>query len=276
MIVKKSMSNVRTRSYAGCWTCRKRHRKCTGERPVCQNCKDHRRTCEGYEIRLRWGTGIASRGRLTGASKPTERSTQALQHQSQPSVTEDLICRLPFSYEPRFIPNYMLAASREKETSSQVEYSSINCKPSESKRIDDAQSLFQQCKVFAQPAWLFQCCIPIDNSEFLKVIISGYRCLYSLQSPGNLLVERIVKHCETSPACYSICVALQACLVPEGSARFVEHFDTALKQYRFEIASNELSLSCGTLVAGLLLCSINVSSKRRLSVFSTDSSLPSF
>ncbi|KAJ5579855.1 uncharacterized protein N7459_005840 [Penicillium hispanicum] len=26
--------------------------------------------CEGYEVRLRWGSGIASRGRLTGADKP--------------------------------------------------------------------------------------------------------------------------------------------------------------------------------------------------------------
>ena len=30
--------------------------------------------CEGYEVRLRWGSGIASRGRFTGADKPLDES----------------------------------------------------------------------------------------------------------------------------------------------------------------------------------------------------------
>ena len=30
--------------------------------------------CEGYDVRLRWGTGIASRGRFTGADAPAESS----------------------------------------------------------------------------------------------------------------------------------------------------------------------------------------------------------
>lgn len=30
--------------------------------------------CEGYEVRLRWGSGVASRGRFTGADKPLERN----------------------------------------------------------------------------------------------------------------------------------------------------------------------------------------------------------
>lgn len=39
---------------------------------MCRNCAQCGVDCEGYEVRLRWGSGIASRGRFTGADKPLE------------------------------------------------------------------------------------------------------------------------------------------------------------------------------------------------------------
>lgn len=33
--------------------------------------------CEGYEVRLRWGAGIASRGRFAGADKPLDEAVPA-------------------------------------------------------------------------------------------------------------------------------------------------------------------------------------------------------
>ncbi|KAI9035082.1 Zn(II)2Cys6 transcription factor domain-containing protein [Aspergillus affinis] len=41
-----------TRSYMGCWTCRRRRRKCDGQRPVCQNCEVRNLHCEGYDEAL--------------------------------------------------------------------------------------------------------------------------------------------------------------------------------------------------------------------------------
>lgn len=61
-----------TRSYQGCWTCKRRRRRCDNARPTCRNCAQRGVDCEGYEVRLRWGSGIASRGRFTGADKPLE------------------------------------------------------------------------------------------------------------------------------------------------------------------------------------------------------------
>ncbi|KAJ5498088.1 hypothetical protein N7453_007139 [Penicillium expansum] len=61
-----------TRSHQGCWTCKRRRRRCDNTRPSCQNCADRGATCEGYEVRLKWGTGIASRGHFTGADKPVK------------------------------------------------------------------------------------------------------------------------------------------------------------------------------------------------------------
>lgn len=63
-----------TRSYQGCWTCKRRRRRCDNTRPTCQSCARHGMSCEGYEVRLRWGSGIASRGKYTGADKPLEES----------------------------------------------------------------------------------------------------------------------------------------------------------------------------------------------------------
>ncbi|KAF2624452.1 hypothetical protein BU25DRAFT_161441 [Macroventuria anomochaeta] len=43
---------VRTRT--GCWTCRKRRKKCDEKRPYCTNCAALSLRCAGYTIRLRW------------------------------------------------------------------------------------------------------------------------------------------------------------------------------------------------------------------------------
>ncbi|KAJ5375634.1 hypothetical protein N7517_007640 [Penicillium concentricum] len=61
-----------TRSHQGCWTCKHRRRRCDNARPTCRNCAKRGVDCEGYEVRLRWGSGVASRGRFTGADKPLE------------------------------------------------------------------------------------------------------------------------------------------------------------------------------------------------------------
>lgn len=62
------------RSRNGCWTCKTAKRKCDSRRPACEACEKRGLECEGYEVRLRWGSGIASRGRFAGADKPINAS----------------------------------------------------------------------------------------------------------------------------------------------------------------------------------------------------------
>lgn len=69
---KDSVSSTRHRSHRGCWTCKKKRIQCDEARPGCQKCITRGLSCEGYEIRLRWGAGIASRGRYNGAAKPVK------------------------------------------------------------------------------------------------------------------------------------------------------------------------------------------------------------
>ncbi|KAJ6000336.1 hypothetical protein N7481_000745, partial [Penicillium waksmanii] len=69
---RKDSASSRHRSHRGCWTCKKKRIQCDEARPGCQKCITRGLTCEGYEIRLRWGAGIASRGRYNGAEKPVK------------------------------------------------------------------------------------------------------------------------------------------------------------------------------------------------------------
>ncbi|KAJ5206889.1 hypothetical protein N7472_003337 [Penicillium cf. griseofulvum] len=78
-----------TRSHQGCWTCKQRRRRCDKARPSCQNCVERGATCEGYEVRLKWGTGIASRGRFTGADKPVKNSVPPRQRGRQRDLSRE-------------------------------------------------------------------------------------------------------------------------------------------------------------------------------------------
>lgn len=71
---KHKDTSSRHRSHKGCWTCKRKRIQCDETRPGCRRCTERGLTCEGYEIRLRWGAGIASRGRFSGAEKPTKES----------------------------------------------------------------------------------------------------------------------------------------------------------------------------------------------------------
>jgi hypothetical protein len=58
------------RSRKGCWTCRKRHKKCDEARPFCQRCAQGNFDCEGYDVRLTWGNSDAPPARSGIVLKP--------------------------------------------------------------------------------------------------------------------------------------------------------------------------------------------------------------
>lgn len=70
----KNKDTSRHRSFKGCWTCKRKRVQCDEVRPACKKCTSRGFTCGGYEIRLRWGAGIASRGKYSGAEKPVKES----------------------------------------------------------------------------------------------------------------------------------------------------------------------------------------------------------
>ncbi|KAL3457282.1 fungal-specific transcription factor domain-containing protein [Aspergillus heterothallicus] len=49
---------TKTKTFAGCWTCRRRKVKCDNYRPRCRRCGEN---CEGYDVDLYWMDGKADR-----------------------------------------------------------------------------------------------------------------------------------------------------------------------------------------------------------------------
>ncbi|KAI5962102.1 uncharacterized protein KGF55_003178 [Candida pseudojiufengensis] len=82
-----------TRVRTGCWTCKKRHRKCDETKPACNNCKSTGRECEGYDIRLSFdffheGQSSRKRRKLDAKKQQIEPQTPAV---SSPNSIQSLL-----------------------------------------------------------------------------------------------------------------------------------------------------------------------------------------
>lgn len=53
-----------------CRTCNRRRIKCDRSLPTCKKCALKDLQCPGYGLRIQWGQGVASRGKLTGKTLP--------------------------------------------------------------------------------------------------------------------------------------------------------------------------------------------------------------
>ncbi|KAJ6104531.1 hypothetical protein N7523_010851 [Penicillium sp. IBT 18751x] len=213
-----------TRSYQGCWTCKRRRRRCDNTHPACQNCAQRGVDCEGYEVRLRWGSGIASRGRFTGADKPLDENVPArpkgrrrdlsrerMRLEAQRAAKSSSLCL--HGLEPLLVELH------------DMDLASLNPGASEHDKL------------------LFE--------EFLR---RGINVLHSTTAQESMLQPRLPQLCQESSALYPICIAFQLSLSASQTPLFFEYFDAALREFRSELARST-TLSDGTLTAGLLLCS---------------------
>ncbi|KAB8230400.1 Zn(II)2Cys6 transcription factor [Aspergillus alliaceus] len=224
------MSTPRNRSHDGCWTCKRIRRKCDQTHPACLVCQRRAVKCEGYEIRLRWGSGIASRGRFIGACEPVEASIP-------PRVKGR---RRDLSRERRRASGTLCSEIYQSSgwlTLSQTNEPVPEVNPDiQSSAADEKERLFR---------------------EFLS---SGINVLHStsVNDARINLKLRLPTLCVQSSSLYAICVALQASMSPNLRSQFFEHFDVALNLFRAELSRNVTYLEDGTLTAGLLLCSIGL------------------
>ncbi|KAF2767800.1 hypothetical protein EJ03DRAFT_365124 [Teratosphaeria nubilosa] len=51
---KRKAKTPRSKTFTGCWTCRRRKKKCDERRPNCLRCEQRGYECEGYGTRLHW------------------------------------------------------------------------------------------------------------------------------------------------------------------------------------------------------------------------------
>ncbi|KAJ5145130.1 hypothetical protein N7448_002522 [Penicillium atrosanguineum] len=213
-----------TRSYQGCWTCKRRRRRCDNARPTCQNCAQRGVDCEGYEVRLRWGNGIASRGRFTGADKPLEENVPIRPKGRRRDHSRE---RMKCDAQPaaKSLSSCLHGLDALLVEVHDMDLALLNPEASEHDRM------------------LFD--------EFLR---SGINVLHSTTARESMLQPRLPQLCQESTALYPICIAFQLSLSASHTPLFFEYFDAALRKFRSELARST-TLSDGTLTAGLLLCS---------------------
>ncbi|RAL07398.1 Zn(II)2Cys6 transcription factor [Aspergillus homomorphus CBS 101889] len=212
------MSTLRQRSHHGCWTCKARRRKCDNTRPSCQACIQRGLHCEGYGVRLRWGAGIASRGRYTGAEEPIEASVPP----RRKGRRRDL--------------------SRERRRNQQGEAYMVDVeKASATPSTSESNSAGTRAKFLA---------VVTSGVNTLHSTETN--------DPRSLLGAQLPELCQQSDALYFICLALQVSINEDIRPRFFEYYDAALNHFRTELAHSTSYLPDGTLAAGLLLCSVGV------------------
>ncbi|EEA23640.1 C6 finger domain protein, putative [Talaromyces marneffei ATCC 18224] len=219
------MSTAQHRSREGCWTCRAKRQKCDKAQPACHNCETRGVSCEGYALRLRWGTGIASRGRFTGAEKPVE--------QSIPPRPKGRRRDLSRERRRRGLPR---GNEKEDEDKEEGYLNQMSRTPRWSPADTSPSAPSTWTPRTAENEMLFE--------EFLS---NGINILHAttIQESNNLLWNRLPMLCEQSDALYTICLAIQVSLTDQLKVRFFEYFDAALGKFRSALAQH-VSIVCGT------------------------------
>lgn len=90
---------------------------------------------------------------------------------------------------------------------------------------------------------------------------SGHQLLYSTKIADNPISPALIPLTERSQALYSLCVAVQ-CFLSGRMEMLYERYDSALAKFRIELERSGEEFKDSTIAAGLLLCTLGVSSMR--------------
>lgn len=145
---------IKKRSKGGCHTCKKRRRKCDETHPVCLTCQEGGHHCEGYEVRLRWNVGVASRGHLTGApipdpdaAPPRVKGRQRDLSNSAQKRSFDIPDDTPeISPEDQNYEWTLTPSSSQSKTSSPADYHDTSTSSLSTARALQKVSLFDECR----------------------------------------------------------------------------------------------------------------------------------
>ncbi|KAE9579574.1 hypothetical protein CGMCC3_g4345 [Colletotrichum fructicola] len=248
-----------SRSRSGCLTCKRRHRKCDETRPDCLQCLGQGIQCEGYNVVLRWDTGIASRGRLTGAPTPADappakrrRTTLSSRSSSGESPSEknsdpkpaaplgrekgrsrelfprQISLALPPNPEPSGAPPKVLQPSPQHSEPSQAG------SPWPGQTEQD-RHLYEQ----------------FDNSTIF-LLYSTYR--------DDLFRRDLCQLANRSEALCSILIAthLYVSSPANPSSLFEEYYLRGLHLFRKQLESYDGTVNVGVMYAGLFICTLNL------------------
>lgn len=266
------------RSRTGCTTCKKRHRKCDETKPSCLKCQDNGLTCEGYAIKLQWDVGVASRGRLTGATvpvlapedrnKPGSRDDQYMiggehgafgQFQASPIGTTDMSCDAMEEGEPRlddFEVHETDTLDFGRTTSSSYQEPLWL-----QRRSDGEKKLFEGCKsCWLPPSDRLSASTRVANTPKTKVVEQTVYLLYSTSIHDTFKTQLKRLAYQTEALYYTLIATHLYTTNPSNPPPlFHEFYNRSLRIFREQLNSFNGILDAGLINAGVFLCTLHVS-----------------
>ncbi|KAG6206873.1 hypothetical protein E4U35_001367 [Claviceps purpurea] len=233
--------------------------------------------CEGYEMRLKWGTGIASRGRFAGASQPVEaaipprvkgrhrdllreerRREAAAREASASGFDARDAARAAMSSDSESSPSHLSDLPLPGP-----ELTIQEPKPAQDglAKQDVARPPVSRLKPKDIPPWILK---QGDDEVrlFSEFVNYGINTLFStsVNDEDNILAEHLPRISQESDALCAICITIQASLCgrPEAQHLIFKYFDMALSSFRAELGNSVKQLKDGTFAAGLMLSTLGL------------------
>ncbi|KAF5003723.1 hypothetical protein FDECE_9745 [Fusarium decemcellulare] len=222
------------RSRRGCWTCKRRHKKCDEERPVCKRCTQAGMNCEGYETRLTWGPDTTTPPTAGVVLNPVRQSR--LQKKARVSKEADATNEeLPdFSMD---MPDLGSVSSPDQLDLLYLQYGGNDISGTVTLPSDD-----------------------VSHSLMENFASTGYQTLTGRAGQDTLLKSDILPLCDTSVPLRQVCLAYQASLDTETMKWTPMYMQSALSYYFDDLNSPEKLDLDATLATGVLLCSVSINS----------------
>ncbi|KAM6529266.1 hypothetical protein FALCPG4_007413 [Fusarium falciforme] len=224
------------RSRHGCWTCKRRHKKCDEARPVCNRCAQAGMTCEGYQTRLTWGPSNPDpappmAGVVLNPVRKPRLQKKARQREEAEAIAEAS-------------PNSDLAIADPGSVSSP----------------DQLDLLFLQ----------YQLDDPCNNGALPDDEVSqrlmddftskGWQTLSGRGGQHNFVHSDIIPLCHSNISLRHVCLAYQASLDPDMIHATPVYMQSALSHYFDDLNTPEKLDLDETLATGVLLCSVSINS----------------
>ncbi|ETS84449.1 hypothetical protein PFICI_02474 [Pestalotiopsis fici W106-1] len=224
------------RSRGGCWTCRRRHKKCDEVRPICLRCQHGDFQCEGYGVRLTWSEGDAPRDVQQGVAVRPFRRRRRMNRLPAQDGTE---ARLGGT-GPSGAPSGSDVGAHLDEHEMY-----LLCSQYQDDMRQTSQRSMQR---------------EVEERLLKDFSTSGYLTLTGRSGPDNLFSSEIIPLCETRPALRHAFVAYQAGLEDDCQSVTASYLQLALSEYSLELQQPERLQEDATLATGILLCSVSINS----------------
>ncbi|KAH7022028.1 hypothetical protein EDB80DRAFT_1005 [Ilyonectria destructans] len=222
------------RSRKGCWTCKKRHKKCDEAHPACGRCIQAKITCEGYGTRLTWGPSDIDPPTTGILLNPVRQSR--LEQRSIGFDDSDI------AFNASMELNDIVESGQVWSPDSQLDI------------------LYLQHGVGSTPSTETEPNDELSKRLMENFVTSGHLTLTGRNGQGSLLKSDILPLCETSPSLRQICLAYQASLEEDSRHLTPIYLQSALSGYFEDLATPEKLELDATLSTGVLLCSVSISS----------------